>query len=108
RLEDFTKSGHADSKRGFYGALDRTYGRILQWAMGHRWLVVAFALLVMASSVPLYRMVHQEYLPTNVDESGFEMSVSAPEGVTLAAMDGILGQVEKELFALPGIEHVLS
>ncbi len=108
RLEDFTKAGHTDSKRGFYAALDGVYGRILRWAMFHRWLVVAFALLVMASSVPLYRMVHQEYLPTNVDESGFEMSVMAPEGVSLAAMDRILGQIEKELFGLPGVEHVLS
>ena len=32
------------------------------------------AVLVMASAVPLYHMVRQEYLPTNVDESEFEMS----------------------------------
>ena len=38
----------------------------------------------MASCVPLYHIVKQEYIPTNVDESEFEMSVSAPEGASLA------------------------
>src|SRR5947207_7961616 len=75
--------------------------------MRHRWLVAACALIVMASSAPLYRIVRQEYIPTNVDESEFEMSVFGPEGASLASMEDVLSRIEKELFTFPGVQHVL-
>ena len=37
-----------------------------------------------AANVPLYNMVKQDYIPTNVDESEFEVSVTAREGASLA------------------------
>jgi hydrophobic/amphiphilic exporter-1 (mainly G- bacteria), HAE1 family len=95
------------SRRGFYGRIDGVYTRMLRWAMGHRWLVAACAALVMASSVPLYHMVRQEYIPTNVDEGEFEISINAPEGASLASMEDALARIEKELFSLPGVQHVL-
>ncbi|MEX2263374.1 MAG: efflux RND transporter permease subunit [Bryobacteraceae bacterium] len=98
----------AGSRGGFYGTLDRGYTAILWWAMHHRRTVAVFALLVMASSAPLYKMLRQEYLPTSVDEGEFEMSVTAPEGTSLAEMERVLTRVEAELFALPGVEHVLA
>src|SRR5262249_20218383 len=67
--------GHADgagglagSRRGFYGYIDRGYTRMLKFVLRHRFLVWAFSLLVIASSVPLYGMVRQDFIPTNVDE----------------------------------------
>jgi HAE1 family hydrophobic/amphiphilic exporter-1 len=96
------------SRRGFYAVLDRNYGRLLAWAMGRRWVVAAGALLVIASCVPLYRMVRQEYLPTSVDESEFEVSVTAPEGASLATMEALIAQLEKDLFELPGVRHVFA
>src|SRR5207249_9038913 len=59
------------------------------------------------SSAPLYRIVRQEYIPTNVDESEFEMSITGPEGATLVSMEDMLSRIEKELVSLPGVEHVL-
>lgn len=99
--------GQHDSRSGFYGWIDRTYTRMLAWSMRHRWLVTATAVLVMASAVPLYKIVRQEYIPTNVDESEFEISVNAPEGASLISMEEALAQIEKELFALPGVQHIL-
>jgi HAE1 family hydrophobic/amphiphilic exporter-1 len=98
---------HGDSRKGFYGAIDRMYTAMLGWAMRHRWVVAVCAVIVMASSAPLYKIVRQEYIPTNVDESEFEMSINGPEGATLASMEDALVRIEKELFALPGVEHVL-
>ncbi len=40
--------------------------------------------------MPLYKMVRQEFIPTNVDEAEFEVSVNAPEGTSLAAMDEVM------------------
>ena len=45
--------------------------------------------VVAISSIPLYKMVKQEFIPTNVDEAEFDVSVNAPEGTSLAAMNEI-------------------
>ncbi len=98
----------AKSRGGFYRRIDRIYMGALGWAMRHRFPVACFAILVMLSSIPLYRMVRQEYIPTNVDEGEFEMSVNAPEGASLASMDEVVQRIEREISSLPGVEHVLS
>jgi HAE1 family hydrophobic/amphiphilic exporter-1 len=60
-----------------------------------------FAGLVVLSSVPLYTMVRQEYIPSDVDEAEFEVNVTAPQGTSLAAMDEIMRAVEAELRGIP-------
>ena len=42
-------------------------------------------------------MVRQDFLPTGVDEAQFEMSVTAPEGASVAAMDDAMRAIEAEL-----------
>jgi HAE1 family hydrophobic/amphiphilic exporter-1 len=63
---------------------------------------------VILANIPLYRLVNQDYVPTNVDESEFEVSINAQEGATLAAMDATLSAVEAELRAVPGVQRILS
>jgi len=99
---------HGGSRRGFYERMDRWYERLLWWAMHHRAAVAAGALLVMASTIPLYKALRQEYIPTNVDESEFEMSLMAPEGTSLAAMEDVMDRAYREMQSLPGVRHVLS
>ena len=53
-----------------------------------RWSA-AVAVLVMLSVIPLYGMVRQDFLPSGADEAQFEMSVAAPEGASVAAMDDV-------------------
>jgi HAE1 family hydrophobic/amphiphilic exporter-1 len=96
------------SRSGFYGAIDRTYSRLLGWAMGRRVWVAGFALLVMAASVPLYKMVRQEYLPTNVDEGEFDVRVTAPEGTSLKAINEVSLRIEQELQSISGVRLVLT
>jgi HAE1 family hydrophobic/amphiphilic exporter-1 len=100
--------GAAHSRGGFYAKIDRNYSRALWWAMHHRGTVAGLALATILSSVPLYRMVRQEYIPTNVDESQFEMSVFAQEGTSLAAMEEKITLIEKELRELPGVRRVVA
>lgn len=100
--------GDTGSRRGIYLSVENVYMRMLGWSLRHRAVVVGLALLVMASSVPVYHLVGQEYIPTNVDEGEFEMSVSAPEGTSLASMEDVLNRVYAELTTLPGVRHVLT
>jgi len=99
---------HPASRRGYYRWIEAGYMASLKFSMRHRGLVCLFAVLVTASNVPLYYFVQQDYIPTNVDESEFEVRVSAPEGATLSAMNRTLQTVEEGLRAIPGIEHVLT
>ena len=117
RTEDAGKSGghiahqgagEVTSRRGFYGFLDRWYTRMLAFAMRHRIFVSVVAIAVIATSVPLYRMVKQEYIPTNVDEAEFEVGVNAPEGTSIAAMNEAMLAVEDELRRTPGVRLVLA
>jgi HAE1 family hydrophobic/amphiphilic exporter-1 len=96
------------SRRGFYHHIDHAYGWLLAWAMRHRWFVAILALFVMASSIPLYKAVRQEYVPANVDEGEFDVYVTAPEGTALEAMNQVALRIEEELRAIPGIRLVLA
>src|SRR5690349_15733998 len=78
----FRKAGpshEAASRRGFYRHVDRLYMSLLGLSMRRRPAVVALAVLVVLSTIPLYRVVRQEYIPSDVDEAEFEMQVLAPE-----------------------------
>ncbi|WCJ59793.1 efflux RND transporter permease subunit [Fontisphaera persica] len=96
------------SRRGFYGWLDRHYTALLQWALRHRVLTVVLATCVVASSLPIYKMVRQEYIPTNVDEGEFDVSLLAPEGTSFPAMVKVAEQAEGLLRQVPGIRLVLT
>jgi HAE1 family hydrophobic/amphiphilic exporter-1 len=98
----------ARSRGGFYGRLDRVYMRMLRATMARRRLAAGVCLLVMIASIPLYKLVKVEYIPSNVDESELEVSVNAPEGTSLAAMDDAMRAVEAELRQVPAIQTVLA
>ena len=99
---------HGASRRGFYGVIDRVYTRLLTFSMHHRALVSILAVLVIASSVPLYRAVRQEYVPSDVDEAEFSVQVEAPEGTSFAAMENTLRVIERDLMQMPQVRVVLG
>ena len=103
-----TSEAEPRSRSGFYHQIDRFYMRILGWSLQRRWLVASLAVLVMASSVPLYYLVRQEYLPSNVDEGEFDVRVVAPEGTGLGAINEVAFKVEDELKRVPGVRFVLT
>jgi HAE1 family hydrophobic/amphiphilic exporter-1 len=104
--------GHGDdgavSRGGFYAWLDRGYTWSLRWSMAHRWVIVVISVAAILSSVPIYRQVKQEYIPSDVDESEFEVIVFGPEGMSLAAMDEAMQQVAKEARDTKGVALTLA
>ncbi len=101
------QGGHA-SRDGFYRHVDRVYTRALAWALGHRAATALVAVLVIVSAFPLYRLVRQEFIPTDVDEAEFQMQVTAPEGTSTAAMDDILRAIDRDVRQIPGVVTVLA
>ncbi|MFN0103488.1 MAG: efflux RND transporter permease subunit [Bryobacteraceae bacterium] len=98
---------HKASRQGLYAWMERGYMRLLGWSMRHRLLIAGLGIVTMAATVPLFRMVRQEYLPTSVDESEFEMSINATEGTSLSSMEAVLDRVYAELSGMPGIRHMV-
>jgi HAE1 family hydrophobic/amphiphilic exporter-1 len=98
----------ARSRGGFYAHIDRFYAGVLEVALRRRLIVATVAVLVVLSIIPLYRVVRQDFLPTGVDEAQFEMSVTAPEGASVAAMDDAMRAIENELKQIPAIRLVLT
>jgi HAE1 family hydrophobic/amphiphilic exporter-1 len=109
RVDD-AKGGHGTpaSRRGFYKFIDSGYSRLLAFAMRHRLAVAAVSAVVIFSSVPLYRAVKQEFIPTNVDEAEFEVNINGPEGTNLAVMNEVMQAIEQDILETPGVRLVLS
>ena len=109
RVSD-AKGGHESpaSRRGFYRYIDGAYSWLLTFAMRHRIAVAVIAIVTVLTSIPLYRAVKQEFIPTNVDEAEFEVSVNGPEGTNLAVMNETVSAMEKEILETPGVRLVLA
>jgi HAE1 family hydrophobic/amphiphilic exporter-1 len=98
----------ARSRSGFYGHIDHFYTRVLSIALQRRAAVAVIAILVVLSAIPLYGLVRQDFLPTGADEAQFEMTVTAPEGASVAAMDDAMRAIEAELRQIEGIRLLLT
>jgi HAE1 family hydrophobic/amphiphilic exporter-1 len=102
------EAGSPKSRRGLYHGLETAYMACLRFSMRHRLLVCGVCVAVVLANIPLYSIVKQDYVPTNVDESEFEISLNAQEGATLSTMDATLRAVEADLSRMPGIERLLT
>jgi HAE1 family hydrophobic/amphiphilic exporter-1 len=110
RAEDAEANKHDDAKsrKGFYGLIDRIYTKMLTLCMHHRVIVATLGILVILSSMPLYKIVRQDYIPSDVDESEFDVGVTAREGTSLEAMNTTMQVVEKDLMSTPGVKMILA
>jgi HAE1 family hydrophobic/amphiphilic exporter-1 len=103
-----SETHNQQSRGGFYGYVERFYLRLLALAMRRRVAVVVIALAVVASAVPLYHAVKQEYIPSDVDEAEFDVQINAPEGTSLSVMDEAMRSIEKDLTTTPGVRLILA
>jgi HAE1 family hydrophobic/amphiphilic exporter-1 len=101
-------AGPHGSRHGFYRHIDRIYTQTLTWALARRVSAGVVAVLVIASTYPLYRVMRQEFIPTDVDEAEFQLQVTAPEGTSTAAMDDILRAIDRDVRQIPGVVTVLA
>jgi HAE1 family hydrophobic/amphiphilic exporter-1 len=97
----------ARSRGGFYAVLDRLYERMIRWSMRRRLLVSIIAVLVIASSFPMFMVVGREFVPADVDEAEFTVGVTAPEGTSLEAMGNAMIDVERAILEVRGVRDIL-
>lgn len=98
----------AKSRRGFYGLIERFYLWSLRLSLRYRPIVMLLSIAVIASNVWLYGLIKQDYIPTNVDESEFEVSLMAGEGTSLVSMNGWMEKAEKIIGEIEGVDLMMT
>lgn len=99
---------NASSRGGFYSWIEAGYMFSLRTAMRFRFATLILCFLTIAANIPLYSWVQQDYIPTNVDESEFEVSVNAKEGTTIASMNIAMEKIEEKLRRVDGVVFTLA
>ncbi len=106
-LKPAPKDHAGDSKHNrLFDPLDRGYTRLLAWAMAHRGLVAVGTVLVLLSSVPLFRVTAVNFSPED-DQSQFDVTLRAPEGTSLAAMNVLANRLATAVRRIPEVDFTL-
>jgi multidrug efflux pump len=84
----------------FFEGLDRTYDRLLRWALRKRRLMILAGVAAVALGALIFKFLPSELVPTEDRGIGFGI-VIAPEGATLDYTDTYMRQIEQRLLALP-------
>ncbi|MEO7275072.1 MAG: efflux RND transporter permease subunit [Vicinamibacterales bacterium] len=101
REKDAHQDHAATTKQlGFYAWMDRKYGRMLEWSLAHRPLMLGVAALTVASAALLYPYVGKELVPDD-DQNEFSVNLRLPRGTsfdrTLEYMTPIEGELRTAL-----------
>jgi HAE1 family hydrophobic/amphiphilic exporter-1 len=106
RTEDEDHHVHDSKHTRIFGPIDRLYTRMLEWSMAHRGMVAALAVVVLLSSVPMFRIVNINFTPQD-DQSEFDVSLRAPEGTSLEATEVTANRVAAAIRQIPEVVYTM-
>src|SRR5919106_1554077 len=89
----------------FFKGMERAYRASLGWALQHRVLVLAAALVATVTSVFFFRALPVELAPQQ-DEGKFFISMRAPAGSSIHYMEAKLTEAERIVARYPEVETV--
>ncbi len=78
------------------GVISRLYPRLLRWSLGHRFIVLAAALLALVGAASLVPSLGLDLIPT-ISQGEFGYRVALPEGTPLESTDRYLASVQSVL-----------
>jgi HAE1 family hydrophobic/amphiphilic exporter-1 len=92
----------------FLDAIDYGYGRVLHWALSHKFITVFIAVAVFAFSIFLIPRIGTEFMPEE-DSGDLDITVEMPVGTRLEETDKIARLVE-EIFVkdVPEARYIFS
>lgn len=93
---------HGTKDIAFFRWIDRNYGRMLEWSLSHRIVVVAVALSVMASTIPLNRLVGRDFVPPD-DQGYIDMQFDSPVDFSVAGSAEIATDFAKRIVEIPEV-----
>ncbi len=99
--------GNKSKESGFYRVIDRVYGRMLNWSLNHRAVMVGIFTVTVLMTIPMAMLVGTDFFAAD-DQSEFEIVIRTADGTSLTGTDAAIQNIEKEAWNLRGVRHVLS
>ncbi len=96
---------HTTREAPFYAWIDRVYGRLLEWSMDHRAVIIVVSVLCFLAVFPLNRMVGRDFLPSE-DQSEMSALIDAPVGSSIRATEKVCAEMSAEFLKFPEVEFV--
>ena len=96
------KTGAAAGHTAHNAWFERLYGRVLDWSLDHRWVIVAVCLLTFSSTYFLNDMVKRDWMPQE-DQSELGLFVELPEGSSLQSTEAVSREMGRRIETVPGV-----
>ncbi len=96
---------HTSKDNRFFAWVDRIYGRSLEWALNHRWLVVAMALATFAVTFPLNSRIGRDFIPSD-DQNEMQVMLDTPVGSSVDGTAHITTEMAHRIVKVRGVEYV--
>ncbi len=96
-----------DRIEGVVERVHRVYGRMLEWAIGHRGVVLLLAAAIFVASFGILPFIEKEFQP-QVDESFISLRLNTAVGTSLEYTDGKVRDVEEALKTFPEIALAMT
>jgi hydrophobic/amphiphilic exporter-1 (mainly G- bacteria), HAE1 family len=91
----------------FFERMDAFYLRLVDWALAHRWKVVAIGVAVIVASGLILGRIGGEFSP-QPDDGRFVVSFRTPLGSSITQTDEALREVEAALKATPEVQRMFT
>jgi len=91
----------------FYSSVEKAYGKLLAWSLGHRKIVILTIIGLLVLSVASIPLVGTEFFP-ETDEGRISISVEYPLGTKVEKTDELVKTIEKNIASIPEVEMYSS
>jgi HAE1 family hydrophobic/amphiphilic exporter-1 len=98
----FPPAGHNSKDLRFFRWIDRHYGRLLDWSLDHRPLIVLVALGVFGLTYPLNGLVGRDFIPAD-DQNEFQAVIDTPVDSSLDGTAAIARELTSQYETVPGV-----
>ncbi len=96
---------HTSKESKFFMWIDGHYGRLLEWSLDHRGIVVIVLMATFALTYPLNKLVGRDWIPPD-DQSELTVLIDLPVGTSIDATSRVTTEVADRIARLKGVEFV--
>ncbi len=107
RVSDAAGHGGKSKEKGIYAAVDRSYGRMLNWSLHHRSIMLLIAVIVSLSAILLFPRIGRELVPED-DQGEFSVNVNLPRGTSFQRTAEYVKDIDGILKGLPEVQTVFT
>ena len=98
------KQAHSSSSKDtfFFRWMNSAYGRMLEWSLDHRAVVILIAIGAFALTFPLNGLVGRDFVPAD-DQSEFQVTIDTPPGTSVEGTAKIAADLASRYEKIPGV-----